>query len=161
LGRNLQITSIKTGLSIPNSIAFSPDRKCGYFADGAKQTIYVFDLDRTSGEILNERIFASTKGSAAIPDGSVGDADGYLWNAQWDAWRVIRYAPNGQVDRIVSLPVQRPTCPAFGGKTLSTLFVTSAYDGLDRASRDAQPFAGCVFQIQVGIVGQQEHPFIL
>ena len=63
---------------------------------------------------------------AGGPDGSCTDADGFLWNAEWGASRVVRYAPTGEIDRVVAMPVTRPSCPAFGGPRLRTLFVTSA-----------------------------------
>ncbi len=38
----------------------------------------------------------------------------------------MRYAPTGEIERVVEMPVSRPSCPAFGGPDLRTLFVTSA-----------------------------------
>lgn len=159
LDGTLTMKCIKDGLTIPNSIAFSPDRKCAYFADGADQTIFAFDLDPNSGEILGERVFASTKGEDAVPDGSVVDADGCLWNAQWDGWRVVRYLPDGTIDRIVFVPVQRPTCPAFGGEDLRTLYLSSAREGLDLRELKGQPRAGGLWAIDIGIQGLPEPAF--
>jgi sugar lactone lactonase YvrE len=39
---------------------------------------------------------------------------------------VVRYTPQGQVDRIVELGAKNPTCCCFGGPLLDTLYVTSA-----------------------------------
>ena len=66
------------------------------------------------------------KGTGIGPDGSTIDTEGYLWNAQWDGWRVARYAPDGRLDRLVELPVQKPTSCMFGGADMRTLYVTSA-----------------------------------
>ena len=70
---------------------------------------------------------------AGVPDGMTVDAEGFLWNAHWDGWRVTRYAPDGRIDRVITLPVPRPTAPAFGGEDLTTLYITSATGGLSDA----------------------------
>ena len=80
-------------------------------------------------------------------------AEGYLWNAQWGGWRVVRYAPDGVIDRIIDLPVQNPTSCAFGGADMTTLFVTSAWDGLGLGQRPMQPLAGALFAIETGVKG--------
>ena len=81
------------------------------------------------------------------------DSAGYVWNAQWGGGSVIRFAPDGSVDRVVKVPVSRPTCPAFGGKDLKTLYITSARDGLTPEQLAAEPLAGGVFAIDVDVPG--------
>lgn len=159
LGGDLDLQCIKTGLTIPNSIAFSPDRRRAYMADSAEQTIFAFDLDPETGRIHAEYIFATTKGEDVAPDGSVVDAEGCLWNAQWNGWRVVRYSSDGKIDRVIELPVQRPTCPAFGGEGLRTLFVTSSREGLTAAELEKQPAAGGVFAFRTEISGLPETSF--
>jgi sugar lactone lactonase YvrE len=70
---------------------------------------------------------------------------------------VVRYAPDGSIDRVVTLPVSRPTCPAFGGSDLKTLYITSARDGLSAAELEAEPLAGGVFAIHVDVPGLPEN----
>jgi sugar lactone lactonase YvrE len=159
LGADLRPRRLREGLTIPNSIAFAPDRRRAYLSDSAEQTIFALELDPETGAILDERIFATTKGEQAVPDGSVVDSEGCLWNAQWDGWRVVRYRPDGKIDRIVELPVQRPTCPAFGGPDLRTLFVTSSREGLTASDLEKQLAAGGVFAFQTDISGLPETPF--
>ena len=38
--------------------------------------------------------------------------------AHWDGWCITRYDPQGRVDRVINLPVPRPTSCAFGGPDL-------------------------------------------
>lgn len=161
LDGELGLECVRTGLTIPNSIAFSPDRRRAYLADSAVQTIFTLDLDPDNGRILGERPFVSTKGGDAVPDGSVVDPEGCLWNAQWDGWCVVRYRPDGDVDRIIDLPVSRPTCPAFGGDGMRTLFVTSAREGLVSGDLASQPEAGGVFAVPSDIAGLPEPSFRL
>lgn len=79
------------------------------------------------------------------------------WNAQYGAWRVARYAPERSFDRAIELPVSQPTCPAFGGSDLKTLFVTSATKGLDERQLEQQPNAGRVIAIDFEIEGLAGH----
>lgn len=159
LDGDLRLECIKDGLTIPNSITFSPDRRRAYLADSAEQTIFAFDLDPETGRVRKESVFATTKGEEAVPDGSVVDAEGRLWNAQWDGWRIVCYRPDGRPDRVIEFPVQRPTCPAFGGSGLRTLFVTSARKGLGLRELEGQPGAGGVFALQDEFSGLPEPPF--
>jgi hypothetical protein len=96
-----------------------------YFADSLRYTIVANDFDLTSGEMRSERVFATTH-APAFPDGSAVDAEGYLWNAEFNGSRVVRYAPDGRIDRVIELPMRRPTCCAFGGDTLDVLYITTA-----------------------------------
>jgi L-arabinonolactonase len=82
------------------------------------------------------------------------DSDGFLWNAEWGAGRIVRYAPDGSIDRIVEMPVEQPSCCAFGGPDLATLYVTSARDGLSDADLARQPEAGGLFAFEPGVTGQ-------
>lgn len=154
-GTRLEV--LKQAVTVPNSIAFSPDRRRAYFADSPSRNILVFDMNPDTGEILRQRVFASLEDCAAVPDGSVVDSEGYLWNAQWGGWRIVRYAPDGSIDRTIELPVSQPTCPAFGGPDLKTLYVTSAREHLDETAQEKQPFAGAVLAIDVDLPGQAEH----
>ena len=141
-----------TDVHIPNSLAVSPDGRVLYQADSLKRTILAHDLT-PEGLPGASRIFAESVGEAGAPDGSAMDAEGYLWNAQWGAWRVVRYAPDGSVDRIIAVPVQQPSCCAFGGAGLSTLFITSAREGLSDQDLQAQPDAGGLFSFDPGVCG--------
>jgi sugar lactone lactonase YvrE len=140
-------------ISIPNTLACSPDGRTFYYADSGRRALYACDLDPETGAIGPPRPFAHTHGEPGVPDGTAVDADGYLWNAQWGGWRIVRYAPDGRVDRIVEMPVAQPTSCAFGGPDLRTLYVTSARDELSDAALEGQPLAGGLFAFEPGVVG--------
>ena len=122
-----------TGITICNSLCFSPDGRHMYFADSPHRTILKFDSDPDTGVLSNRQVFARTP-PGAFPDGSIVDSDGHLWNAQWGAGCVVRYAPDGTISGRVELPVSQPTCVAFGGDALDLLFITSAREALDAAT---------------------------
>jgi sugar lactone lactonase YvrE len=115
--------AVRDGIGVSNSIAFDPARDRMYFADSMAKLIEQTTLD-AEGLPTTWQPFART--ATGGPDGSCLDADGFLWNAEWGASRVVRYAPTGEINRVVAMPVTRPSCPAFGGARLRTLFVTSA-----------------------------------
>jgi len=138
-----------TGIHIPNTVSVSPDGKTLYMADSKLQTLFAHDLR----DLTKIRRFAHTAGQAATPDGSAVDAHGYLWNAQWGGWRVVRYAPDGRIDMTIAMPVEQPSSCAFGGEDMTTLFVTSAWDELSPQARAGQPVAGGLFAIETGVKG--------
>jgi sugar lactone lactonase YvrE len=144
---------------IPNSVAWSPDDGTMYFADTPRQRIWAFDFDIAAGEIANERVLAETPGPSGGPDGSCVDAEGCLWNAEYGRWRIVRYTPRGEVDRVVPMPAANPTCCCFGGPRLDTLYVTSATQRLTPEELAKQPLAGSVFALSPGVRGLPEARF--
>lgn len=144
------------GVSIPNSICFSRDGRTLYYCDSLQPRILCCDYDPDRAWTGSPRVFAQVDAEGAEPDGSVIDAEGHLWNAQWRAWRVVRYAPDGRIERIVPMPVKHPTCPAFGGPDLRHLFVISSR--LDHTAEELArtPQAGGLFACAPGIAGLPE-----
>lgn len=156
---DLSVRRALDGVGISNSIVWSPDDRYFYFADTLDGVIDRFDFDIETGRIDNRRRIVDLSGTGMAPDGSTVDAEGCLWNAQWDGWRVVRYSPQGEVLRIVELPVQKPTSCMFGGPDLATLYVTSAVWDLDEKALEDQPHAGGLFALDVGVSGLPEPRF--
>ena len=131
LGADLQLERLALpDCAIANSICFSPDGATMFYCNSPTRQIRCCDYDTDSGAVSNERLFVALDGDAGEPDGSCMDADGYLWNAQWGAGQVVRYAPDGTVDRIIASPALQPSCVALGGPALNILYVSSARVGL-------------------------------
>ena len=103
-------------------------------------------------------MFAKVDGHG-YPDGSTIDEEGFLWNARWDGGCVIRWAPDGRIDRIVKLPCDRVTSCCFGGPSRDVLYVTTVRYGLSAAQLAAQPLAGGIFAIDAGVRGLPEGEF--
>lgn len=140
-------------VGIANCMSTSPDGRTFYLADGLEQSLFAFDLDPATARLSNRRLFATLRGGQGAPDGGAVDAEGFLWSCQWGAWRLVRYAPDGGIDRIVPMPVEQPTSCAFGGPDLETLYVTSARVGLSEEQLAEQPDAGGLFAFQPGVSG--------
>ncbi len=153
------MTQLIGSVSVPNATCFSPDGRTAYLADTFNQIIWKWALDENGAPMGEYETHIDLRGDNLNPDGAVCDSEGYLWNAQWGASRVARYAPDGTLDSTIELPVSQPTCPAFGGNDLKTLYVTSAKEGLSAAELEKQPDAGKVFMISVDVPGLAEHPF--
>lgn len=147
------------GIIVPNSIAFSVDNRAFYFADTRRFTIWRFDFDAPSGTISNRTIFAQTTGRAGRPDGSCVDSDGCIWNAEYAGGQLVRYAPDGRIDRVIPLPITHPTSLCFGGPALDILFVTSGSMHLTAETRAREPLAGAVLALRPGVKGLPEPRF--
>jgi sugar lactone lactonase YvrE len=159
LDRQLQASNKLSGLSISNSLCWSPDSKIMYHTDTPSRRIFRYDFDSYSGALSNPAVLLRTE-RGCFPDGSTVDAQGYIWNAQWGASRIVRYSPKGEEDFILPLSVSQPTCVAFGGPQMDRLFVTSAHQGLSAVALAAQPEAGNLLVFQTDVQGIQDPVFI-
>jgi sugar lactone lactonase YvrE len=159
VGPDCSSSVVLGGIVVPNGIAFSPDDQTFYFADTRRYAIWAYDFDLESGEIWNRRVFAEFKPDGGRPDGSCIDCEGFLWNAEYAGGRVVRYAPDGRVDRVVPVPMSHPTSCCFGGAQHNLLFVTSASYALTADERAAQPLAGALLALDVGVCGLPEPRF--
>ncbi len=156
---NLEVTAHDEGIIMPNAIAWSPDDKRMYFADSYISTIWVYDFDLERGTVGDRRVFAILGDDDGKPDGATVDAEGYFWNARINAGAIARHAPDGSVERIIELPTKRPTCVAFGGEDLRTLYVTTSTSRMDAAQLEAEPMAGAILAIRVDVPGVAEPAF--
>jgi sugar lactone lactonase YvrE len=143
---------------IPNSICFSRDGHTLYFCDSVVPEIHCCSYEPQAATVTDERVFARVDAPGASPDGSVIDAEGCLWNAQWGGARVVGYFPDGGVRATVSIPVKNPSCCAFGGAALDRLYVTTAREEMSGAELEAAPHAGGVYcMLSAGAKGLLEN----
>lgn len=152
-----KLTRIRANAAIPNATCFSPDGRIAYWTDTPDQRILKCAVDPDTGMPAGEwELFADVSEHRGYPDGAVVDSEGYLWNARWGGACVIRYAPDGSIDRIIEVPVSQVTCPAFGGKDLKRLFLTTANKNMSAEQLAEEKVAGGVFYIDLDVAGQPE-----
>ena len=154
-----ELAPVKSGICIPNSLGWSPDGRTMYFADSLRHSIFAYDFDTDSGTMSHERVFA-TSAAPAFADGSAVDAEGCLWNAEFNASRIVRYTPDGRIDRVLAVPTRRPTCCTFGGPELDVLYITTASQQMTPSELAAEPLAGSLLAVRVGVRGLVEPRFI-
>lgn len=157
---DLRWERVDDGFTVPNGLGFSPDNRQLYFTDTDRRTIYVYDFDLASGQLSRRRALITFDANDGKPDGLCVDADGCLWVAVWDAWRLSRFDPQGRELMRIRLPVPRPTSCCFGGPNLRTLYVTSASVRLSGEELAAAPLSGALLALEVpGVRGLPETPF--
>jgi L-arabinonolactonase len=153
------VHSLEQGVGIANTFAWSPDDKTFYFAD-TLDAIYAYDFDAAPGRVSNRRTFGKLDTAQyGHPDGSTIDADGFLWNARWDGGCLVRWSPDGKVDRVVKMPCRRVTSCIFGGADLDVLYITTVRYGLSDGDLAEQPLAGGIFALDPGVKGIPDGEF--
>lgn len=141
-----------SGLAIPNTMVWSPDRSTMYTGDSIDNVLYAYDYHQ--GSVSARKVFTSGF-HRGVPDGSAMDEVGFLWNCRYFGSCLVRFDPMGNVDRVVEMPVKNITSCAFGGKDLRTLFITTASVSSDSDG----PLAGAVFAFEPGVRGLPENLF--
>lgn len=160
LDTDLRLERLPIGnAAIANSICFSPDGRRMYYADSATRAIHCRDYD-ADGSIGAARVFVGADAAPGEPDGSCIDADGYLWSTRWGAGQIMRFAPDGSLERVLALDAPQPSCPAFGGAGLDTLYATSAFLGMDSGGRARAPLSGALFRQALDVRGLPESRFL-
>jgi L-arabinonolactonase len=141
---------------VGNGLAFSPGDRFMYWSDSRRHRVFRFDYDIDTGSAWNQRLWLESDDSQGRPDGAAMDTDGCYWSARFAGSRVIRFTPDGRIDREIRLPVSQVTMCAFGGADRRTLYITIAREGLDEAALAEQPLAGGIFAVDPGCQGLPE-----
>lgn len=147
------LTVLLEGVGCSNGMGFTPDLAHMYYTDSPKREIYVFDYDRGTGALTNQRLFVTTPENEGNPDGMTVDAEGYVWTAKWDGSCAVRYAPDGSEDRRIHFPAKKVSCVTFGGDDYRDMYVTTA-GGNDKPNEGEA--AGALFRCRPGVKGVPE-----
>lgn len=98
------IIAVLDAIITSNGHGWSPDDRTMYHTDSWTYTITAYDFDPVAAELANGRVFAQDDPTAhTAPDGLTVDAEGGVWSATWDGWRMVRYRPDGAIDRVVAM----------------------------------------------------------
>ncbi|MGC3937493.1 SMP-30/gluconolactonase/LRE family protein [Roseobacter sp. EG26] len=156
-----QLRKLFGEITISNTICFAPNRSTAYFSDTATGKVMRVALDRSGWPDAAPEVFLDLTAEGLNPDGAVVDKSGTLWIAQWGAGRVAAYAPSGQFTQAIDVPAAHSTCPAFGGKDLGDLLITSARQGIPVAQLTEQSKDGQTFVVEKIAQGVPEPRVIL
>lgn len=157
-----ELRLLVSDITISNAISFAPDQSCAYFCDTVTRQVRRWGLNPETGWPEGDSaVFLDLRSEGLNPDGAVVDADGNIWIAQWGASRVAAYSPSGQFLKAEQFDARHASCPGFGGDDLTTLFCTTAREGLDAHTIETQPSNGMTFTAPNVAQGQAEHRVIL
>ncbi len=148
------IRQIDEGIRLSNGLGFSPDSSVLYYTDSLEHVIYKYDYNIAAGTVSNRRIFVSVAEEEGLPDGLTVDSEGYVWSAHWGGDYILRYDPDGKVERKLPAPEKMTTSLAFGGRNLTELYFTSAADFVPNSDEVS---GGHVYRLSIDIQGQIEH----
>lgn len=154
---------VDVGFHLANGLAFSPDENMLYFTDSVARRIYAYDYDRRTGAVRNRRVLVQVPEDEGLPDGLAVDAEGFLWSAQWYGSCVVRYDPEGKVERRLNTPAKQTSSLAFGGPDLTDIFITSAARSepmpVMPRGYDANSgyFGGCLYHVNLQIQGKRNY----
>ena len=123
---DLSVHVMDEGFGMANGLGLSLDGSTLYFADSTARRVYAYQVDPATGNLSNRRDFVRVPDEEGMPDGVTVDVDGFVWNAQWYGGQVVRYDPDGKVERRVKLPVTQIASLIFGGPDLNELYITTA-----------------------------------
>ncbi len=159
IGRGGTAHYFRQTLIVGNGLAFSGDGTTMYLSDSHPnvQQVWRHSYDIETGVPSQRELFIDFNNLDGRPDGAAVDAENCYWICANDGAAVYRFSPEGQLDRIVKMPVKKPSMCAFGGSDMDTLFVTSIRpNGVDLSD---QPLAGAVFAFRPGVKGLPEPKF--
>jgi D-xylonolactonase len=153
---------IDEGIHLANGLGFSVDAKTLYFTDSPARTIYSYDYDARTGSVRNRRVFVEVPATSGLPDGLTVDGADFVWSAEWYGSRVVRYDPDGKIERTIPTPAKQTSSLAFGGPEMRDIFITSA--GKSEPMPIMPPgydpntgyFGGALYHINLGIPGKAE-----
>ena len=138
--------------SLSNGLAWSPDGCTMYHSHTVTGEINAWDYDPATGDMARGRLFARVDGPPG-PDGAEVDSEGCYWSAINGQGRLLRFDPDGRIEREIRVPFKYPTMVAFGGPDLRTVFVTSGRWAI--ADKDAadHPLDGGIFAFEAPAPG--------
>ncbi|MBF2085318.1 SMP-30/gluconolactonase/LRE family protein [Thermoleptolyngbya sp. C42_A2020_037] len=151
--------TMETGLTISNGLGWNPAGDTFYLTDSPQRKIFAYRFDAATGTIGDRQVLVDLGDEPVEPDGLAIDTQGNLWSALWDGWCVVKCDATGRELQRIPLPVQRPTCPIFGGAGLTDLYITTASVGLSQAEIQAGFYAGDLFCLQTDVTGLPAHRF--
>jgi sugar lactone lactonase YvrE len=160
LDPDLSVHLMESGITISNGLGWDPTNSRMYFTDSLRNAIYVYDYKAETGEITNRRFFFHSEDEAGVPDGMAIDSQGYIWSAFCGGGQIIRFDPDGKIERRIKVPTQYVTACIFAGKDLNELYITTSRSLLAAEDWPQQPLAGDLFKLVTDFQGYPEAEFL-
>ena len=148
-----ELTVMLEGIGTSNGMGFTLDRTQMYYTDSERKEIYLFDYDKATGSLTNQRLFVQTPAELGVPDGMTVDAEGSVLSANWDGGCLLRFAPGGAETLRIPFPARKVSSVTFGGDDYMDMYVTTA--GGDKKATDGLG-AGALFRLRPGVKGVPE-----
>lgn len=148
-----------TGFAISNGPAFSLDGETMYFNDSLGQKTFAYYIAPHDHYPRNRRVLVEYSSDEGLPDGLTVDSEDCLWVAHWGGSRITRLTPQGERIERFAVPAPNVTTVGFGGQDLSTLYVTTARDGLNEDQLLEFPQSGDLFSMKTNVHGVPETLF--
>jgi D-xylonolactonase len=153
LDRDLKMTMMVEGTGTSNGMGYTRDLKQMYFTDTRPGEIYVFDYERSTGELLNQKVLIKVDDGHGRPDGMTVDDEDTLWSTRWDGSCMVRYSQSGEELGRVLFPTKKVSSITFGGEDYTDAYVTTA-GGQDKHLNGE--LAGALFHVSLGVRGRPE-----
>jgi D-xylonolactonase len=155
------LSTVLTGLDVPNGLGFTPDRQAMYVTESEAGTVYRFAYDQATGTLSDRETFLDAEAEAGIPDGLTVDSEGHVWSAFWDGGALLRYDPAGRVVARVEFPARKVSSVTFGGPDYADVYVTTALgstaeESVATAREREGTGAGALFGLAPGVRGVPE-----
>ncbi|MCO8170863.1 SMP-30/gluconolactonase/LRE family protein [Pseudomonas sp. 21LCFQ02] len=108
-------------------------------------------------DAANVRRLASLPKGSGSPSGIALDAEGGVWTTLRDGWSLVRFGPDGALDRMIGLPVPGPIDLAFAGPDKDTLYITSSRHDLPMETLSNAPASGHLLRLDPELKGVTAH----
>lgn len=119
------------------ALAWSQASRRLFASDPESGTIYLLERDGST-----PRLYTRIPRVSGEPRSLAVDADDRLWVGLYDGWSIARLTTEGEIERLLPLPVPRPTGLAFGGEGKDRIYVTTARIDLAREVLEKAPLSG-------------------
>lgn len=144
---------VERDIGISNGLAWDVRNHRMYYIDTLTQEVWAYDYERESGLISKRQTAYRVDPAEGSPDGMTIDVEGNLWIALWGGGKVICVDPTTGT-RLHEVKVGTPlvTCCCFGGKDLSTLYITTA--SVEISEEERKSGAGHVYYVETNTKGE-------
>jgi sugar lactone lactonase YvrE len=147
------VAAITEGFRISNGLAWDAAGTRMYHSDSRGIWVDILDFDPKRGIASNRRRWLDLDEATGRPDGGACDMDGNYWSGGASAGRLNRFSPDGMLLDWTELPNLRPTMPCFGGRGMSTVYVTSLSVGASAEELARFPLCGGTVSFESTAVG--------